>query len=62
MEQEVRNISTDEVRKALEGMKNRRAVGPDDAPVEVWTCIGEMTGAFLMKRFKIILDREKMPE
>ncbi|KAK3538880.1 hypothetical protein QTP86_018761 [Hemibagrus guttatus] len=41
VEQKVDKIRKDEVRKALKRMKSRRAVGPDDIPVEVWTCLGE---------------------
>ena len=41
MKLEVGKISKDEVRKALKRIKNGKAVGPDDMPVEVWKCQGE---------------------
>ena len=31
----------------MKGMKNGKAVGPDDIPVEVWTCLGERAVEFL---------------
>ncbi|KAK3542137.1 hypothetical protein QTP86_016465 [Hemibagrus guttatus] len=40
VEQKVDKIRKDEVRKALKRMKNGKAVGPDDIPVEVWKCLG----------------------
>ena len=43
-------------------MKNGKAFGPDDVPVEVWKCPGEGAVEFLMKQFKMMLDTEKMPE
>ena len=30
------------MRRALKTMKNGKAVGPDDIPVEVWRCLGEV--------------------
>ena len=38
----VDQIRKDEVRKALNKMKSDKAVGPDDIPVKVWKCLGEM--------------------
>ena len=49
VEQEVGKIIKDEVRKALKRMKNGKAVGPDDIPLEVWKCLGERTVEFLTK-------------
>lgn len=29
-------------------MKSRKAVGPDDIPVEVWKCLGEIALVFIV--------------
>ena len=46
MDQEVEKISKGEVRRALKRMKSGKAVGPDDIPVEVWKCLGEVEETF----------------
>ena len=35
-------ISESEVKEALKRMKSRKAVGPDEIPIEIWRCLGEM--------------------
>ncbi|XP_061647396.1 uncharacterized protein LOC133486382 [Phyllopteryx taeniolatus] len=62
VDQEVAMISKGEVRKASKRMKNGKAVGPDDIPVEVWKHLGEVAVEFLTSLFNRILAREKMPE
>ena len=62
VDQEVAKISKDEVRRALKRMKSGKALGPDDIPVEVWKCLGEVAVEFLTGLFNRILDGEKMPE
>ena len=62
VKQEVIKISKDEARKALKRTKNRKAVGPDDKPVEVLKCLGQRAVEFLMKLFYLILDSGNMPE
>ena len=62
VDQDVAKISQDEVRRALKRMKSGKAVGPDDIPVEVWKCLGEVAVEFLTGLFNRILDSEKMPE
>ncbi|RXN38888.1 Retrovirus-related Pol poly LINE-1 [Labeo rohita] len=62
VEQEVVNISKSEVRRALKRMKSGKAVGPDDIPVEVWKCLGEVAVEFLTSLFNKILDSETIPE
>ncbi|WP_139267336.1 hypothetical protein, partial [Escherichia coli] len=62
VEQEVAKISKDEVRKALKRMKSGKAVGPDDIPVEVWKCLGEVAVEFLTGLLNKILESERMPE
>lgn len=53
IKQEVRNIRKDEVREALNRMKNGMAVGPDDISVEVCKCLRRECIEFLTK---FILD------
>jgi exonuclease III len=62
VDQEVETISKDEVRRALKRMKSGKALGPDDIPVEVWKCLGEVAIEYLTGLFNRILDGEKMPE
>ena len=38
----VNSISREEVKNALRRMKKDKAIGPDEFPVEVWKCMGEM--------------------
>ena len=59
---EVHRITEDEVRRALKRMKNGKAVGPDDIPVEAWICLGDMAVRFLTRLFNRILEGERMPE
>ena len=53
MNLEVEKISKEEVRENMKRMKNGKAVGPDDIPVEVWKCLGEIALEFLTKRWKV---------
>ena len=46
---EVEKISKEEVRENMKRMKNRKAVGQDDIPVEFWKCQGEIALEFLTK-------------
>ena len=59
--QEVQKIYKGEVRFAMKRMKNGKAVGPDDIPVEAWKCLGEVAVEFLTKLFNNILVNERMP-
>ena len=43
-------------------MKNGKAVGPDDIPVEVWKCLGESALKFLMKLYNRTMKSERIPE
>ncbi|KAK2897556.1 hypothetical protein Q8A73_013936 [Channa argus] len=62
VEQEVAKISKSEVRRTLKRMKSGKAVGPDDIPVEVWKCLGEVAVEFLTSLFNKILESERMSE
>ena len=55
------SINLKEIRTALRGMKNSKAVGPDEIPVEVWTCLGEYGVQVLNKRFNCVTIREEIP-
>ena len=43
-------------------MKKGKAVGPDELPVEVWKCMGEMGIKFLTRLFNRLLMGERIPE
>ena len=48
--EEVNCVST-EVKNALRRMKKGKAVGPNELPIEVWMCMGEMEIKFLTRLF-----------
>ena len=60
--EEVNCVSRDEVKNALKRMKKGKVVGPDELPVEVWKCMGEMGIKFLTRLFNRLLVRKRMPE
>ena len=59
---EVESISKEEVRENMQRMKNGKAVGPDDIPVDVWKCLGERALKFLTKLYNRTMESERMPE
>ena len=60
--QKVRQISSEEVRAAMNRMKTRKVVGPDGIPVEAFRCLGELAINFLTRLFNKILEDEGMPD
>ena len=60
--EEVNCVSREEVKNALRRMKKGKAVGPDELPVEVWKCMGEMGIEFLTRLLNRLLMGERMPE
>ena len=60
--EEVNCVSREKVRNAVRRMKKGKAVGPDELPVEVWKCMGEMGIKFLTTLFNRLLMGEQMPE
>ena len=54
------NCVTREVKNALRRMKKGKAVGPDELPVEVWKCMGEMGIKFLTLLFNILFMGERI--
>ena len=59
--EEVNCVSREEVKNALR-IKKGKAVGPDELPVEVWKCMGQMGIKFLTRLFNRLLMGEQMPE
>ena len=59
---EVESISKEGVRENMQRMKNGKAVGPYDMPVEVWKCLGESALEFLTKLYNRTMESERMPE
>ena len=62
MNLEVEKFSKEEVRENMKRMKNGKAVGPDDIPMEVWKCLGEIALEFLTKLYNRTMESERMPE
>ena len=60
--EDVQLITKKEVRLAVSRMKNGKAVGPDEIPVEAWKCIGEPAVEMLTGLFNRLLKGEKMPD
>ena len=60
--QEMQQISAEEVRAAMNRMKTGKTVRPDDIPVEAWKCLGELAINFLTRLFNKILEDERMPD
>ena len=58
----VKCVSRKEMKNALRKMKKGKAVGPDELPVEVWKCKGEMRIKFLTRLFNRLLMGERMSE
>ena len=56
------NCVSGEVKNALRRMKKGKADGPDELPVEVWKCMGEIGIKFLTRLFNRLLMAERMPE
>ena len=46
----------------IQRMKNGKAVGPDDIPVEVCECLGEIALKLLTKLYNITMESERMPD
>jgi hypothetical protein len=43
-------------------MKTGKALGPDDIPIEVWRCLGDIAIMWLTKLFNTIFRSNKMPD
>ena len=60
--EEINCFSREEVKNVLRRMKKGKAVGPDELPVEVWKCMGEIGIKFLTRLFNRLLAGERMPK
>jgi hypothetical protein len=58
----VQRIQKSEVREALKKKKTNKALGPDDIPIEVWRCLGDIAIVWLTKLFNTIFRSNKMPD
>ncbi|KAJ7957409.1 Retrovirus-related Pol polyprotein LINE-1 [Quillaja saponaria] len=58
----VRRIRAQEVKEAMHKMKNGKALGPDDIPIEVWRCLGDIGVTWLTNLFNKILVTKKMSD
>jgi hypothetical protein len=50
------------VKETLKKIKISKALGPDDIPIEVWSCLGDIAIVWLTKLFSIIFRSNKMPD
>ena len=62
VKEEVNCVSREEVKNALRRIKKGKVVGPDELPVEIWKCMGNMGIEFLTRLFNRLLMGERMPE
>jgi hypothetical protein len=58
----VRRIQESEVKEALKKIKTDKALGPDDIPIKVWRCLGDIAIVWLNKLFNIIFRSNKMSD
>jgi Reverse transcriptase (RNA-dependent DNA polymerase) len=58
----VRRIKVSEVKESLKRMKSSKALGPDNIPIEVWKCLGDVALVWLTNLFNKILHSNKMPD
>ena len=54
-------IDRSEIKNCLKKMKNGKAVGPDNIPVEAWKSLGNLGVDILTNLFNSILECEEMP-
>ena len=59
---DVQAISEEEVRDAMRKMKNNKAVGPDNIPIEAWKCLGREGIEWLTKLYGKVWETGKMPD
>ena len=58
----VEKISESEVRRALSKMKNGKATGPDENPIEAWKVLGDKAVSLLAKLTQKVFYTGKMPD
>jgi hypothetical protein len=57
----VNAVEVEEVRKSIRAMKNGKAVGPDEIPIEAWKALGDEGIMLLTKLLNTIMIQETMP-
>ena len=62
MEGDITEITSAEIEMALRNMKNGKAAGPDNLPIEVWKSLGRTGVNFLKEALNKITDEEKIPD
>ena len=62
VEDDITEITSAEIEMALRNMKNGKATGPDNLPVEVWKSLGRTGVNFLKEALHKITDEEKIPD
>lgn len=60
-ERETRNITRNEVVKAMKKMKNNKSVGPDNIHIEVWKCLEEDGYDLMWDLVRKIFEQEMIP-
>jgi Reverse transcriptase (RNA-dependent DNA polymerase) len=58
----IRRIQESKVKETLQKMKTYKTLEPDDIPIEVWRCLGDIAIVWLTKLFNIIFRSNKMPD
>ena len=62
VEGDITEITSADIEMALRNMKNGKATGPDNLPVEVWKSLGRTGVNFLKEALNKITDEEKIPD
>ena len=62
MEDDITEITSADIEMALRNMKNGKATGPDNLPVEVWKSLGRTGVNFLREAFNKVTDEENIPD
>ena len=60
--EEVNCVSKEEMKNVLRRTKKGKAVGPDELPLEIWKCMGEIRIEFLTRLFNKLLVGERITE
>ena len=62
VQEDVEDVTVDEVERAVRNMKNLKAVGPDGITAEVWKILGVESMVWLAHLFTKMLKGEQMPK
>ena len=60
--EKVNCVTRKEVKNALRRIIKGKAAGPDELPLEIWKCMGEMRIKFLTRLFNRLSMGDRMPE